>query len=863
MRWFDARHVCRENYTDLATFENMDDINSLEPTFSYELAWIGLWDEPRSWKSAMGIESNSWRWSATNETSKTGYSNWWTNEPQNAGGSQACVAMSTDGKWVDDNCETDYYFICYTVSNENERTYALIRDLKPWDSALEYCRAHHTDMAMIENIEQDNEVNAAKSDAGIVWIGLYRVPWVWSDKSQSSFTHWHVHQPNNYLNKQFCVAVNEQHKWNDDYCENERPFICHQVSRLRRVVRVKFRTDADISDPAISTQILQKFLPRKYYYIDKKMNWTDARHVCRENYTDLATFENMDDINSQTFSYEWAWIGLWDDPRSWKSAMGIESNSWRWSATNETSKTGYSNWMKNEPQNAGGSEACVAMSTDGTWKDQNCESSYYFICYTVSNENKKTYALIRHMISWDSALEYCRAHHTDMAMIENIEQNNEVNAAKSDAGIVWIGLYRVPWVWSDKSQSSFKNWRSGKPNNYDAIQFCGGENEQHEWDDDDCTIEHPFICHQVSRLRRVVRVKFRTDADISDPAISTQILQKPEMDRNVTLIVFFFGFCMFSSVLAARLFHYVNLTKTWDDARLYCREKYTDLATIRNKEQLGRLERPENMNTSAVWIGLRDNPEHWQDIMHNKSNAWRWSTNGATGQTAFENWHPGEPDNKNAEYCVFMDSQGMWFDGDCENLRSFVCFNESLEGEKTFVFVSTLKSWKDSRRYCRFHHAELARIENELENTNITLATPDNATVWIGMYRVPGAWSDGDWSLFRNWKNGQPDVGTERCVTEQPSHMWQTTNCNNSYTFLCHEDTPLRKVVVKMKIRTDADMTDPANSNNLFEQLADELTSHGLTYFKLQWKIHPRKVKQPTVHGCDMHRVHSARCGSD
>lgn len=138
---------------------------------------------------------------------------------------------------------------------------------------------------------------------------------------------------------------------------------------------------------------------------------------------------------------------------------------------------------------------------------------------------------------------------------------------------------------------------------------------------------------------------------------------------------------MFSSVLATRLFHYVNLSKTWDDAQLYCREKYTDLATIRNKNQLGRLERPENMDTSAVWIGLRDNPEHWQDIMHNKSNAWRWSTNGATGLTAFENWHPGEPDNMNAEYCVFMDSHGMWFDGDCENLRSFVCFN----GKKGFV----------------------------------------------------------------------------------------------------------------------------------------------------------------------------------
>ncbi|KAK5600364.1 hypothetical protein CRENBAI_025247 [Crenichthys baileyi] len=75
MPWYDAQQYCREHYTDLATFESMDDIR-LEPPFSYSRAWIGLWDDPKSWKYNMGNESNSWRWSATGETSKTGYQKW-------------------------------------------------------------------------------------------------------------------------------------------------------------------------------------------------------------------------------------------------------------------------------------------------------------------------------------------------------------------------------------------------------------------------------------------------------------------------------------------------------------------------------------------------------------------------------------------------------------------------------------------------------------------------------------------------------------------------------------------------------------------------------------------------------------------
>ncbi|KAM8734720.1 C-type mannose receptor 2-like isoform 1-T1 [Acanthopagrus schlegelii] len=271
-----------------------------------------------------------------------------------------------------------------------------------------------------------------------------------------------------------------------------------------------------------------QFPLRKYYYINTLMTWSDAQHYCREKYTDLATFEGMDDISrlKPDFSYSWAWIGLEDDPESWKGVMGNDTNSWRWSATGKTSKTGYINWDGGDPNSGRGKENCVIMGSTGGWHDVSCQSLRSFVCYTATNQNEKTYVFISDSKTWDSAQAYCREHYTDLPTIENFEENNHVYSAKPGSAQAWIGLYRVPWTWSDKTQSSFRSWKSTCPDNYGGNQFCVAEDPQHGWNDIYCSDKYPFICHQVLRLKRMIKMKIQTDADLTDPATNSQILKQ-------------------------------------------------------------------------------------------------------------------------------------------------------------------------------------------------------------------------------------------------------------------------------------------------------------------------------------------------
>uniref|UniRef100_A0A3B5AY00 C-type lectin domain-containing protein n=1 Tax=Stegastes partitus TaxID=144197 RepID=A0A3B5AY00_9TELE len=117
----------------------------------------------------------------------------------------------------------------------------------------------------------------------------------------------------------------------------------------------------------------------------------------------------------------------------------------------------------------------------------------YFSSISATNPpGQKTYILSPTSMTWFDARAYCRTHYTDLAIIENDQENTQMLSVKSNI-TVWIGLYRVSWRWSDNSSSSFRNWMNGQPNNANN-QYCAAETQDHVWNDAPCSKKMPFCC---------------------------------------------------------------------------------------------------------------------------------------------------------------------------------------------------------------------------------------------------------------------------------------------------------------------------------------------------------------------------------
>uniref|UniRef100_A0A8C9YJY4 C-type lectin domain-containing protein n=1 Tax=Sander lucioperca TaxID=283035 RepID=A0A8C9YJY4_SANLU len=70
-------------------------------------------------------------------------------------------------------------------------------------------------------------------------------------------------------------------------------------------------------------------------------------------------------------------------------------------------------------------------------------------------------------------------------------------------------------------------------------------------------------------------------------------------------------------------YHYVQTLMTWAEAQSYCREKFTDLATVNNQDDNNMLLSVLQGPTKCAWIGL-----------HDKMKTWKWPDNiGGTNKS--------------------------------------------------------------------------------------------------------------------------------------------------------------------------------------------------------------------------------------
>lgn len=114
----------------------------------------------------------------------------------------------------------------------------------------------------------------------------------------------------------------------------------------------------------------------------------------------------------------------------------------------------------------------------------------------------------------------------------------------------------------------------------------------------------------------------------------------------------------------------------WSDAQSFCRQKYTDLATVVTDNDWMRLNNEVTTNrlTTAAWVGL-----------YNDIDTWRWSYNNVSFKDVlFTRWYTGQPDNNlGKEACGTMGPLTCWQDFSCSDLKPFVCFDGEFNNIQT------------------------------------------------------------------------------------------------------------------------------------------------------------------------------------
>lgn len=127
-----------------------------------------------------------------------------------------------------------------TLSSCLSHQYYLVNDSKNWSEAQSYCRKHYTDLATVENENDQNRLIAtitANYSSGQVWIGLYEDvlnSWRWYldddgfyRKGERDYRNWATGDPDNAGGKELCTEMLMNGYWNDLSCDNFRKFTCY------------------------------------------------------------------------------------------------------------------------------------------------------------------------------------------------------------------------------------------------------------------------------------------------------------------------------------------------------------------------------------------------------------------------------------------------------------------------------------------------------------------------------------------------------------------------------------------------------------------------------------------------------------
>ncbi len=130
--------------------------------------------------------------------------------------------------------------------------------------------------------------------------------------------------------------------------------------------------------------------------------------------------------------------------------------------------------------------------------------------------------------NWHDAQMHCRTHYVDLAAITDDNENAFLAQVLSSQSLndAWIGLYKVPWLWSDNTSVSWSSvkWASGQPDNVNGND-CARADTEGLTAADTCSTTQPFYCRENRKIQRV-RFTVKSDGHLDESTVMEAIEKK-------------------------------------------------------------------------------------------------------------------------------------------------------------------------------------------------------------------------------------------------------------------------------------------------------------------------------------------------
>ncbi|KAI7799522.1 E-selectin [Triplophysa rosa] len=200
--------------------------------------------------------------------------------------------------------------------------------------------------------------------------------------------------------------------------------------------------------------------------------------------------------------------------------------------------------------------------------------------------------------------------------------------------------------------------------------------------------------------------------------------------HGVSPLHFFASLLFISSVLNTWTgtegwsYHHSDVTMNWENARKWCREHFTDMVAIQNKEEISHLNSVLPKVTGYYWIGIRKIDDIWTWVGTNKI---------LTDEA--KNWAGNEPNGKKKnEDCVEIyikrnPDAGKWNDESCSKLKTALCYTASCKEDSCVSGHGQCVEMINNHTCSCFEGFYGDRCENVIKCRSEDVTTPDYGSV--------------------------------------------------------------------------------------------------------------------------------------